>query len=209
MLDNLLNALIRNKPWLIRTLVFIDCVVIVLVAVSGFWPRYWYQLASKAGNLSVLFLVLTLLPGILARFSVDGGFLADGWLLKIRVLLMSLRRYFGINMYLFGFFHYLWLRVLPSMLLSRGSMLAKNLFEVFGWLVLLVGLPLFLTSNDWSVKKLGRLWKRLQNFVFLMMLFLIGHLLLLSQLEPITILLIVLTFAELTSWFFYWRKKKA
>ena len=36
-----------------------------------------------------------------------------------------------------------------------------------GWLAMFIFIPLAVTSNDWSVKQLGRNWKRLQQGVYI------------------------------------------
>ncbi len=42
----------------------------------------------------------------------------------------------------------------------------RDLEIITGWLAMLVFLVLASTSNNWSVKRLGKRWKRLQRFAY-------------------------------------------
>lgn len=79
--------------------------------------------------------------------------------------MMRRRRYFGVAAFCYAFVH----TVLYA--IDMGS-LSNILDEALllgiwtGWVALFVFIPLAITSNDWSVKFLGRNWKRLQQTVY-------------------------------------------
>ena len=70
---------------------------------------------------------------------------------------------------------------------------------ITGWLAMLLILVLGMTSNNWSVKKLGRRWKRLQRFAYLAIALSFAHWFLLgyyqfalwSHLAPLLILQLI------------------
>lgn len=59
--------------------------------------------------------------------------------------------------------------------------LAGHLFLALGTLATLLLLPLAVTSNVWSQKRLGRYWKRLHLLVYPILLVVVAHLLLLPD----------------------------
>ncbi len=75
------------------------------------------------------------------------------------------KRYFGVAAFGYAFLHTLFY------LIDMGSWTSiwKDAF-VFGiwtgWLAFIIFVPLAMTSNNWSVRKLGKNWKFLQRFVY-------------------------------------------
>jgi methionine sulfoxide reductase heme-binding subunit len=80
--------------------------------------------------------------------------------------MMRRRRYLGVAAFCYAFVHTV------LYVIDMGS-LSNILDEVLllgiwtGWVALFVFIPLAITSNDWSVKFLGRNWKRLQQTVYM------------------------------------------
>lgn len=75
------------------------------------------------------------------------------------------RRYFGVAAFAYAALH-------TALYVVDMGTLQAMLAELFalgiwtGWLALFIFLPLAITSNDWSVRKMGRFWKTLQRFVY-------------------------------------------
>ena len=67
-----------------------------------------------------------------------------------------------------------------------NAMLATGTIALFGML------PLALTSNRWSMKKLGQNWKRLHYLTYAIAIFIVAHLFFLGQALPWAILYTVL-----------------
>jgi len=105
--------------------------------------------------------------GILQRFQVKGG------LQKIQLFLMKYRRYLGIIMFNFSFIHFMWMRGFS--MIQNGIPAMVPLYQIFGTISFILLIPLVLTSNNYSVKKLGKFWKKLHYLVYPVMFLLVFH----------------------------------
>lgn len=80
--------------------------------------------------------------------------------------LMRRRRYLGVAAFLYALAH-------TVLYITDKGTLANVIDEALllgiwtGWLAMFIFIPLAITSNDWSVKRLGRNWKRLQQGVYI------------------------------------------
>lgn len=75
------------------------------------------------------------------------------------------RRYLGVAAFLYAFAHTVFYLIDRATLdVIFGEWGALGIWT--GWLAFFIFLPLAITSNDYSVRKLGRGWKRLQQFVY-------------------------------------------
>ena len=79
--------------------------------------------------------------------------------------MMQRRRYFGVAAFLYAALHTI-LYVVDKGTLA--AMLAEftELGIWTGWLAFFIFLPLAITSNDYSVRRLGPAWKQLQRWVY-------------------------------------------
>ena len=75
-----------------------------------------------------------------------------------------------------------------------------DLALTFGLLALSILLVMFLTSNKFSIRKLGIWWKRLHNLIYLVLVLTLIHIFLVSDLSPkyiiLTALVVILKIAE-------------
>jgi methionine sulfoxide reductase heme-binding subunit len=98
--------------------------------------------------------------------------LFKGW--QFPSWLMRRRRYFGVAAFGYALLHFVFF-------LMREGDLAYIFTDIgqtwmwTGWLAFLLLVPLGLTSNDWSVRKLGSRWKKLQQLVYFAALFTLAH----------------------------------
>jgi DMSO/TMAO reductase YedYZ heme-binding membrane subunit len=128
------------------------------LSLIGFlWPELRKDYGSWAGNLLIFILFLSPLAKIT----------------RMRLLnqLMSLRREMGILMGYFALVHGLgyitdarWQAFVSTMPFD-GFFSGKIAF-FYGFLALLLTLPLLLTSNAWAQRRLGRWWKRIHKVVY-------------------------------------------
>lgn len=80
--------------------------------------------------------------------------------------MMKRRRYFGVAAFLYALLHtVLYIIDMGTLQAILGEALIFGIWT--GWLALFIFLPLGLTSNDWSVRRMGRTWKSLQRWVYL------------------------------------------
>ena len=118
------------------------------------------------GQLAVVFFVVTVLPGILKRF---------GYKHTVISVLMIFRRQLGISVFLLALAHYLIVFAYPNF----GTPPDKPnliLFQQFGLLAFGLMLPLFLTSNDYSLRKFGRYWKTIHKLIYIIIWLVFLHL---------------------------------
>lgn len=145
------------------------------------------QLGRKAGQAAVIFYAVTLIPGILKRFNIFP---------IIRVSLTLFRRQIGVisflfmNMHAFYLFFFFFIEQLSWPLLTQR--------QWFGFAGLWLLVPLWLTSNDWSVKTLGNLWKLLHRLTYIALFFISLHVALINQ--RLGILLFAVLALVIISW---------
>ncbi|MCC6711539.1 MAG: ferric reductase-like transmembrane domain-containing protein [Candidatus Pacebacteria bacterium] len=139
-----------------------------LTLINKSYRIYWNELGSKSASISLVLFWITLVPGILKRFQFKSIFI------PIRVILMLFRRQIGILMYLFALTHYFWSRFLPIWLIN-GDLLSFSLFEFFGLGAFMLAFPMFITSNELSVNKLGKLWKTIHSVTYIIIWLLFLH----------------------------------
>lgn len=156
------KIIIKNKKLIIRLIwvIYLLAILFFIFATSNFTPLRWDYLGRKSARLSVTLFLLVITPGIIKRLELKGLFT------DIQLVLMTFRRQLGIGMYLTAIMHSLWIRNLS--LLQRGLPITPtNPHQTAGTIAILLTAPLFLTSNDFSQKKLGRFWDTLHKLVYL------------------------------------------
>ncbi len=95
-----------------------------------------------------------------------------GWLIQRR-------RYFGVAAFGYAALH-------TGVYLARTGVLADVLADaaepgiLTGWLALVIFIPLAITSNEWSVRRLRRWWKRIHRWVYAAALLTFAHWLLVA-----------------------------
>ena len=164
------------------------------------------KIGPKLGTTALLLFCLTLLPGIIMRLKMVPKFS-----LPIATLITPFRRHLGILMFITAFVHMSFSSTLPYIaiqLISTGKVVLPPPFRLFeqialiGWLLLL---PVWLTSNDFSMKKLGKWWKRLQRFSYIALWLIFIHVAL--QTESLALIVLVVGLLEVCSWVVVWRRK--
>lgn len=80
--------------------------------------------------------------------------------------MMQRRRYFGVAAFGYAAFHtVLYIIDMGSLRAILGEAFVLGIWT--GWLAMFVFIPLAVTSNDLSVRRMGPYWKPLQRFVYL------------------------------------------
>ncbi len=157
------------------------------------------EIGGKLGTASLLLFSLTLLPGIIMRLKM-----VPKISLPIATLITPFRRHLGILMFITAFVHMSFSSTLPYIaiqLISTSKVVLPPPFRLFeqialiGWLLLL---PVWLTSNDFSMKKLGKWWKRLQRISYIALWLIFIHVAL--QTESLALIVLVMGLLEVYSW---------
>lgn len=187
------------------TLQFISYVVYVLIPASYFVRGYaLMDLGRTMGGYALYLLWITMLPGILKRFQVQG------LLLDIQIILMGVRRQLGILVFLFASAHYIWQRLFLYLDQGIPSLSMIPSFELLGMTALFLLSFLYFTSNDFSVRKLGKHWGRIHALVYIIVWIIALHVSLMSQEHFIKhgIPTIVVGLLQIASYAYKWSMQK-
>lgn len=114
------------------------------------------MLLHPTGETSARLLIIAMILTPLRMLFPASGF----W-----VWMMRRRRYFGVAAFGYALFHLiLYVVDMGSLRAILGEAFALGIWT--GWLAFFIFVPLALTSNDLSVRKMRRAWKPLQRFVY-------------------------------------------
>lgn len=119
--------------------------------------EWFYANATTFGKTAIILYILTTIPGIFRRF---------GTFYKPVSILMIFRRWIGIMMFLF---------VLIHGTIKLTVFFPPFFFEYFGILAFFLLCTLFVTSNDWSVNRMGIWWHRIHNLTYSIIGFIFLH----------------------------------
>jgi len=92
---------------------------------------------------------------------------------------MLFRRHLGIMTFVFAMIHWCLEGVFPTVFAKQEPLQAT--FIVFGFIAFILMAILFFTSNDWSVRMLGKWWGRLHSLVYIIAWLIFCHLILLGM----------------------------
>ena len=157
----------------------------------------YYDLGGKFGTLAALAFLVTITPGIAKRFGIRH---------PVFNIVQTFRRHFGIATFLLTLTHYAVLRLVPMMTWQSFSL--PPFRETLGFLAFCLFFVMFITSNDFSMKRLGKWWGRLHMAAYVIIWLVFGHVAL-EEIGPLTLLLGVYALAEWTSLIYFWTKKKS
>ncbi|WP_319529989.1 ferric reductase-like transmembrane domain-containing protein [uncultured Cohaesibacter sp.] len=146
---------IIDSPYFIWLLLTIPAIPMISDALSG---TDLHRLLHPTGEFAARFLILSLMLTPLKLLFPKSGFVF--WL-------MRRRRYIGVAAFGYALLHTLCYVVDLGTLSKLVADLSK-LGIIIGWLAFIIFIPLALTSNDLSIRKLGpRQWKSLQRFAYI------------------------------------------
>ncbi|MDP4011156.1 MAG: ferric reductase-like transmembrane domain-containing protein [Candidatus Roizmanbacteria bacterium] len=148
-----------------------------------------------SGQIAVWFFIATLLPGIARRFKIQH---------IAFTFLMSIRRQLGVSMFLLGLLHYASLRLFLVLFAGVPLDMTPPVFEIFGFFALYSLVPLYITSNDYSVKKLGVWWRRVHSIAYITVWLIFGHVAL-QEFEGVAIVLGIVAILEVASLIYHRR----
>ena len=143
-----------DSPWFLWLLLALPAAVTIVRYASG--ATFYGEVVHSTGQLSAQLLILTM-----AVTPAQLMFPGRGW---IRWLLQR-RRYFGVASFGYAALHTVVYLIRTG---AFGDILADAAEPglLTGWIALAIFVPLAITSNDASVRRLRRLWKRLHRWVY-------------------------------------------
>jgi sulfoxide reductase heme-binding subunit YedZ len=141
-------------------------------------PRSEYHEAiSVSGDATLIYLALCLtMTPLYIIWGIRGG--------------LALRKMTGLYAFLFGILH-------TIAYLADHQFTVLSLFDeiyiIAGFIAVLIMVPLAITSNRWSMKRLGKNWKRLQRMIYIATIFTAIHLVLIpADIVPVVYMFILL-----------------
>ncbi len=188
------------SDFLHKALYFLLILSWVIIFGSFFFIKSNLQpVGLEMGYWAIRLLWLSSLPGILKRFRVIG------FLQNIQIILMKSRRRIGDLMFSFAVMHYLWNSLFFNINTGANYIPIPGrdpLFKIPGLLGLFILIPLFLTSNNFSVRFLKIWWTRIHSLIYVAMWLIAFHVALQGLIveSVITFLIAIL---QLTSWISY------
>jgi sulfoxide reductase heme-binding subunit YedZ len=163
--DVILSAIktVLNSRYLLWAVLALPCVGLINAFRAG--DLFYGEILHASGELSARLLLLSLAITPIRLFFTESNW--PNWLLHRR-------RYFGVAAFMYAAMHtivYLDRKIGSGLLLQEAAE-----FSMWtGWLALAILLPLALTSNDKSVRRLRRTWKKLHRWVYLAALLTFTH----------------------------------
>lgn len=197
--------LVQNRSIIENTFLLIELLIFGNIIVVGFLLNQQrldlidvYDLGKLFGVMALGWYSLSLVPGILKRLRFQP-------LALVGVMLMLFRRHFGIMMFMSALTHYVFTTIFYFTFSGVTPFLSPA--QTFGWFAFLVAMPLWVTSNSISEKKLGKWWKRVHKLTYLILLLVFGHLLLfMTKWAWLAGSMLVI---ELLSWAVAWRRDRS
>jgi len=154
---------ILNSRYFLWAVLALPCVGLINAFRAG--DLFYGEILHASGELSARLLLLSLAITPLRLLFTESNW--PNWLLHRR-------RYFGVAAFMYAAMHaivYLDKKIGSGLLLQEAAE-----FSMWtGWLALAILLPLALTSNDTSVRRLRRTWKKLHRWVYLAALLTFTH----------------------------------
>jgi hypothetical protein len=207
MLISLQKFLIQNRSMIENTFLLIELLVLGNAAVIAFLLSQnrlqlvdVYDLGRYFGLMALCWYSFSLTPGIISRLRFQP-------ITLIGTMLMLFRRHFGIMMFLSALSHYLFTTIYYFWFSGISLFTALAPAQTFGWFAFLTAIPLWVTSNSISEKKLGKWWKRIHKLTYLILLLIFAHLFLVMT-KWVWIGGTVLFF-EVWSWAVAWRRSRS
>jgi DMSO/TMAO reductase YedYZ heme-binding membrane subunit len=171
-MDKLYLWVIKYRNPLVYTFIGINCLLAIIWYVSfqaivmGIGDRTWfYQNAVEFGQIALVTYCITTIPGIFRRFGIFH---------KSVSIIMIFRRYIGIMTYMFVLLHvsiqrlFFWMQ-------GHVGLVPTEVFQLAGFIAFLILFSLFITSNDWSVSKLGKWWHVIHNLTYIIAWLIFAH----------------------------------
>jgi len=159
-----------NKPKFIFLTNFLYLLLIAIVLVTFYSINndqeiynFFAEKRAWFGRAALLTLLIVITPGILGRFNIQ---------VRVSRIITLYRRRLGILVFLLSFTHFHVIS-LPKMAGIESNILPT--FQVMGLTALVILSLLFLTSNNFSQRRLGKWWKRLHRLIYVVVLLILLH----------------------------------
>lgn len=205
MVDKIFAFSVRNRSRIILVfkLFYVGQIILLYLGVRAVLKQsdsfiFFYNLAVNFGRAGIVFYILTVLPGMCRRFGIKH---------KLISTLMIFRRYLGISSFMSILVHFFVIRGTGLLFLKIYPLFSRPFFEMMGLSALILLLPMFLTSNDVSVKFLGIWWKWIHKLTYIIIWFIMLHVTL-QRVSLWSVLVSIVLIGQVASFFYKWMKRK-
>ncbi len=178
-------------------LLWLGFVVSVNVTNSKLFP-FTYEVGTTAGTVAVCAFFIVTIPGILGRFKIKHPLITIG---------IMFRRHTGLSTFFIALLHASSVHIIPSLVNGEFPVTLSPSYILFGSVALTALSLLALTSNNFSVQKIGKNWKRLHKVVYVIFWLLFLHVGLQSEYKTAAAIGIV-GVLEIASLLYDWQQKK-
>jgi len=147
------------------------------------------------GTVAFILYSITLIPGIFGRFRIFN---------TIKAIITLFRRHIGVEAFLLAILHEAYIFTLPFVIGSgfKNFLFAITSHELLGFIALTILFPMWLTSNDFSERKLGRGWKLLHRITYIALVIIFLHIATASG-SGWAYVALVMVVLELSSWIYF------
>ncbi|MGV6839970.1 MAG: protein-methionine-sulfoxide reductase heme-binding subunit MsrQ [Planktomarina sp.] len=172
-----INGVLRRVPtWVVYLVGLIPLAFLINDAVAGnLGVDPTKKIERALGDVSIKLIIIGLTVTPLLKFA--------------RINLIKFRRAFGLLAFLYVTLHLLVWLVLDVQLISQiQADIIKRLYITVGMAAFVLMIPLAITSNIWSIRKLGPLWRKLHKATYVIALLGAVHFVMQAkglQLEPL------------------------
>lgn len=172
-MDKIFAIATQNRQRIIDTFK-VFYLVLVTVLFFGGWQifkggesaAFWYRLAPTMGQAGLVAYILTTIPGTARRFRIQH---------KLLAILMMYRRYVGISMYLLVSVHYFFNYGIASLVTRIAGIIPEFFFMQMGLIAYVLTFFMFVTSNDFSTRRLGAWWGKIHRLTYIIIWFIVLH----------------------------------
>lgn len=171
-IDAIYRLVVQRRNTLVQLLTINNVLLLVLLCIGSYSvtvndanANWFYRYAKECGEYAVIFFILVSIPGMARRFRFNH---------KLIMMIMMFRRQLGILTYMFILIHAVILRGIPWM--TKEISLMVEPFVLMGSLANMLLFALYITSNDWSVSRLGDWWAKIHNLIYIAVWFIFMHL---------------------------------
>lgn len=123
-------------------------------------------IGRKAGQISTILLLLSMTPGILTRLGV---------LKMVESILLLFRRQFGVTAFFTAILHLMYMSWIRRIAAGQNPLPSFFTYQQYGFAALSIFILLWFTSNDFSMRLLGPLWKLIQRLAYIAAIVLMIH----------------------------------
>ncbi|WP_227270043.1 protein-methionine-sulfoxide reductase heme-binding subunit MsrQ [Roseobacter weihaiensis] len=178
----------RVPPWAVYILYLLPVPVLVYMAQTGALGREPIKaLEHELGEIALQLLIIGLAITPLRRY--------------FGINLLKFRRTFGLLAFIYVVLHLaVWLFLDVGIASQIWADILKRPYITIGMAACLLMVPLALTSNNWSVRKLGPAWRKLHKLTYLVVLLGSLHFIMLTkvwEVEPLAYMAVILALLAL------------